>query len=369
MAKSHSSKESCFCLRSYHDQIYTLKLFLINYQPMQRQTYQYPSRAYPQQVFGYLQPQYQHQLPQLHPQIIYQPYFQVPAAHQYPQPSIANQNLQSPQKNFQSPFSEFVSPSRTNLMQTQQQSQSQQNPFLQSPSRAGYYTYEQVMERIKNANSYQQQQQNQQCIPLSRQQQENNYVESKQAQNQQFMPKQGLVDNKQNIAKEINKLEPKQRQEDKIQSEQKQEKDEDLEELALQYEDGYIYRGQGYPPQTRQGFGMLTDNEGREIYAGYWKQNVYDGQGRLQNLYVEEIDSAFDCNNMTTIGNGWSSYEGQFVGGKMQGQGMLFLSNGEKYVGEFDDGMIHGDGEFTTYQKEVIKGNWDQGYLIQMTDE
>ncbi|CAK88834.1 unnamed protein product (macronuclear) [Paramecium tetraurelia] len=341
---------------------------------MYRQTYQYPSRAYPQQVFGYLQPQYQHQVPQLYPQTIYQPYYgiQIPAAPKYPQPSIANQNLQSPQKNFQSPSRGFVSPSRTNLMQSQQNSQSQQNPILQSPSRTGYYTYEQVMEKIKNAHSYQQQQQNQQCIPQSRQQQENNYVESnqqKQVPNQQLMPKQGLVDNKQNIGKEIKKFEPKQTQEDKIKPEQKQQNDEELEELALQYEDGYIYRGQGYPPQTRQGFGMLTDNEGREVYAGYWKQNVYDGQGRLQNLQVEEIDGAFDCNNMTTIGNGWSSYEGQFVGGKMQGQGMIVLSNGEKYVGQFDDGMIHGDGEFTTYQNEVIKGNWDQGYLVQMTEE
>lgn len=48
---------------------------------------------------------------------------------------------------------------------------------------------------------------------------------------------------------------------------------------------------------------------------------------------------------------------------------MLVLSNGEKYIGEFDDGMIHGDGEFTTFQNEVIKGIWDQGYLVQMNEE
>ena len=32
----------------------------------------------------------------------------------------------------------------------------------------------------------------------------------------------------------------------------------------------------------------------------------------------------------------------------MHGKGVLFLTNGEKYVGEFHDGMIHGSGEFHT---------------------
>ncbi|CAD8053370.1 unnamed protein product [Paramecium primaurelia] len=341
---------------------------------MFRQPYQCPPRTYQQPTFGFKQPYYQHQLQLSYPQTFYQTYngFQIPVAPKQPQTIIANQTFQSPQKNFQSPSRGFTSPSRNNLMSSQQKSQSQQNPPFQSPSRTVFYTYDQVMERIKNANQQQQQKQNQQCIPQSKQQLENEYAESnqqKQAANKQFITNQGLFDNKKNVEKQIKKIEPKKTTESKIQRNEREEHVEALEELALQYEDGYIYRGQGYPPQTRQGFGMLSDNEGREVYAGYWKQNFYEGQGRLQNLQIEEIDDAFDCNNMTTIGNGWSYYEGQFVGGKMQGQGMLILSNGEKYIGEFDDGMIHGDGEFTTLQNEVIKGNWDQGYLVQMKEE
>jgi hypothetical protein len=40
---------------------------------------------------------------------------------------------------------------------------------------------------------------------------------------------------------------------------QKSEDDQEPEDLALQYEDGFIYRGQGFQPQTRSGFGILTD--------------------------------------------------------------------------------------------------------------
>lgn len=148
-------------------------------------------------------------------------------------------------------------------------------------------------------------------------------------------------------------------------------------ELALQYEDGYIYRGKGVPPQTRDGFGILTDADGNEVYAGYWKDNFYHSQGRLYNLQKEELDGPLDWNNMTTIGNGWSSYEGiyvfdyiigNFVAGKMHGLGTLLLTNDEKYVGEFDEGMVNGDGEFTTIDGQVIKGVWEQGFLVQMQE-
>ena len=38
-------------------------------------------------------------------------------------------------------------------------------------------------------------------------------------------------------------------------------------------------------------------------------------------------------------------YEGDFVDGKMEGNGKLFYDNGYYYVGGFKDGKRHGDGE------------------------
>lgn len=91
---------------------------------------------------------------------------------------------------------------------------------------------------------------------------------------------------------------------------QKSEDDQEPEDLALQYEDGFIYRGQGFQPQTRSGFGILTDQQDNEVYAGFWKENYYHGQGKLNNIDQEARDTPIDWEDMTSIGNCWSSYDG-----------------------------------------------------------
>ena len=64
-----------------------------------------------------------------------------------------------------------------------------------------------------------------------------------------------------------------------------------LLDMALQYEDGYIYRGEGIPPMTRQGFGVLNDPNENEVYSGYWMNNCYHGDGQLYNLEREDGDN------------------------------------------------------------------------------
>ncbi|CAD8053555.1 unnamed protein product [Paramecium sonneborni] len=311
----------------------------------------------------------------------YNPYTSsiIPPTYQ-PQPMLS-QIMSSPQRQFQSPdrLRGAQSPPRNMLMQSQQVPKSPA-PQLQSPNRQ-YLTYEQVQERIRNAQQQQPQthhnpkQQTPQPKPNQQKQQP-----AAPTQNQQptQKPKQDddLDKRYQNALKSTEEIIKKYQMDDSgskgrqtNQENQQAEEDGELQELALQYEDGFIYRGQGYPPQTRSGFGILTDSEGQQIYAGYWKENLYDGQGRLTNLQIEELKEPVDWNNMTTIGNGWASYEGNFSQGKMHGQGTLILSNGEQYFGEFEDGMVHGDGEFTNLDGQVIKGKWDQGYLIQLSEQ
>ncbi|CAD8192302.1 unnamed protein product [Paramecium pentaurelia] len=136
-----------------------------------------------------------------------------------------------------------------------------------------------------------------------------------------------------------------------------------LQDLALQYEDGYIYRGQGYEPATREGFGVLTDQNDNEVYSGYWLDNQYHGQGKLINYSAEEFNGPFDYRDLSIIENGWLSYEGDFFQGKMQGNGTLYLTNGERYEGQFNDGMIEGKGVFMTQDGQQIDGIWREGVL------
>ncbi|CAD8133890.1 unnamed protein product [Paramecium pentaurelia] len=357
------------------------------YYPYNRPQY-YPHSVYPPQHQPY-RPQYYppQYMPQRFPQqALYSSYngFQIPRANIPPAHPMASQAIQSPNKNFQSPVRGFASPSRNHPTQSQQQQPQNKPPQqqqLQSPTRPGFLTYEQVMERIQKANSQQQQpyqpqqqqhyqpQQKSTSLPQPQQtQQKPQSGQNQQPQQQQSKQQQQPIQQQIQPNKTPNKQVSQQ-----IESQQKQPtppkdpeyEDGELEELALQYEDGYIYRGQGFPPQTRSGFGILTDSEGQEVYAGYWKDNFYEGEGKLRNLQVEILSGPYDYTNMTNIGNGWEFYEGKFEGGKMHGQGTLVLTNQEKYVGQFDDGMIHGEGEFIINNDTVVKAVWNQGILEQ----
>lgn len=56
---------------------------------------------------------------------------------------------------------------------------------------------------------------------------------------------------------------------------------------------------------------MLTDPNENEVYAGFWKDNQYHGDGRLTNLEKEDGDDGeVDVRDLATIGNSWQSYEG-----------------------------------------------------------
>ncbi|CAD8046612.1 unnamed protein product [Paramecium primaurelia] len=341
----------------------------------------YPRSVYPPQHLPYRPQYYPSYVPQyFQPQSLYASYngFQIPRANIPPTHPMVSQAIQSPNKNFQSPTRGFASPTRNHLMQSQQQ-QPQNKPTqqqqLQSPARSGYLTYEQVMERIQKANTQQQSHQpQQQSVPQPQGQQKPQTGQLPKSQQQQ--PKQQQSQQQQPIQQQtLQAKTPNKQVSQQIEDQQKQPTppkdpeyeagDGELEELALQYEDGYIYRGQGFPPQTRSGFGILTDSEGQEVYAGYWKDNFYEGDGKLRNLQVELINGPYDYTNMTNIGNGWEFYEGKFEGGKMHGEGTLVLSNQEKYIGQFDDGMIHGEGEFITNNDNVVRAQWNQGILEQ----
>ncbi|CAK58384.1 unnamed protein product (macronuclear) [Paramecium tetraurelia] len=312
----------------------------------------------------------------------YNPYTQpiIPQAHQ-PQPMMS-QIMASPQRTFQSPdrLKAAQSPSRNGLMQSQQVPRSPP-PQYQSPQRQ-YLTLEQVQERIRNSQQPQAQkpQQPNKSVnhPQPNQQKQQPPPPQKKQPVPQSQPDEDLDKRYQNALKSTEEIIKKYqiedsgnkgRQSNKSNEPQGEDEDENIQELALQYEDGYIYRGQGYPPQTRNGFGILTDADGQQVYAGYWKDNLYEGQGRLTNLQTEELNEPIDWNNMTSIGNGWASYEGNFLQGKMHGQGTLILTNQEQYFGEFEDGIVHGEGEFTTVDGQVIKGKWDQGYLISLQEQ
>ena len=54
-------------------------------------------------------------------------------------------------------------------------------------------------------------------------------------------------------------------------------------------------------------------------------------------------------------------YEGNFLGEKFHGQGIMTFFDGRKYVGEWKDDKYHGQGTYTTPDGEGYVGEWKDG--------
>ena len=84
----------------------------------------------------------------------------------------------------------------------------------------------------------------------------------------------------------------------------------------------------------------------------------------MNNLDCDVLTETFDYKNFKKLNNYWKSYHGQFNNNLFNGQGTLFLSNGEKYIGKFHFGVISGEGSFYKNNGEIIAGIWNENKFI-----
>ncbi|CAK73288.1 unnamed protein product (macronuclear) [Paramecium tetraurelia] len=267
--------------------------------------------------------------------------------------------------------------------QYQQPGQQNQNKVVQPPKQPYQQQYVPSQPKPQSHPSQHRPEQQNQQIPQQQQQQQVNkppqqYKQPQQSQKDDDLEKkfQDAIDRTRDLVQKYQNPQTKQPQQQQQQpnpqpkqeqhTNQPQVDDNQLQELALQYEDGYIYRGQGYEPATREGYGVLTDQDDNPVYDGQWKDNQYHGQGKLINVQAEQIDGPFDYQDLSVIENGWLGYEGDFLEGKMNGFGKLQLTNGEMFEGQFQDGMIDGEGVFSAVNGQTIKGLWREGVLTQV---
>ena len=109
-----------------------------------------------------------------------------------------------------------------------------------------------------------------------------------------------------------------------------------------------------------EGFGILYYADNKKVaYEGHWKDNKFNGSGKVYNENVEEMNEPFDHENFDDVSKYWTCYEGDFVDDMKSGGGKLILANGEKYIGLFKNDLIHGRGSFLNLKGEMIKGTWD----------
>ena len=105
------------------------------------------------------------------------------------------------------------------------------------------------------------------------------------------------------------------------------------------YSDHGTYIGQEKSGKAH-GNGRYYDKNENIIYIGEFKENLYDGKGKLHS--VESINGEEKSVLL---------YEGDFEDGRYSGEGTLYQINGLYkgeviYKGEFYDGKYNGKGEF-----------------------
>lgn len=57
-------------------------------------------------------------------------------------------------------------------------------------------------------------------------------------------------------------------------------------------------------------------------------------------------------------------YNGDFLNNKKHGDGLILLSNGDKYEGSFANDQFEGEGAYTDVEGNITNGQWNHGNKI-----
>ncbi|KAL4435103.1 hypothetical protein ABPG74_003596 [Tetrahymena malaccensis] len=133
------------------------------------------------------------------------------------------------------------------------------------------------------------------------------------------------------------------------------------------YADGGLYEGSWFDG-CMEGYGKLYYPSGKLAYEGEWKRDKFTGQGIVYNDIPEELgeNQTFDYTDFDKMGEHWILYEGGFLDDLKQGQGILYLSNGNKFIGGFLNDMVEGKGIFVTSEGKEIKAHYSQNKLLKL---
>ncbi|KAL4479605.1 hypothetical protein ABPG72_004201 [Tetrahymena utriculariae] len=133
------------------------------------------------------------------------------------------------------------------------------------------------------------------------------------------------------------------------------------------YADGGLYEGSWFDG-CMEGYGKLYYPSGKLAYEGEWKRDKFTGQGIVYNDTPEELgeNQSFDYADFDKMGEHWIQYEGGFLDDLKQGQGILYLPNGNRFIGGFLNDMVEGIGIFVTSEGKEIKAHYSQNKLLKL---
>lgn len=128
-----------------------------------------------------------------------------------------------------------------------------------------------------------------------------------------------------------------------------------------QYESGNVYEGMWYKHE-RQGEGKMVWRDrkgGKEMYIGQWEAGIQHGKGKHVWYYKRVTSSQYPIRN---------SYEGEFIRGARNGQGMFFYASGAIYDGSWKDNLKHGRGKFVFKNGRIYEGVFEFDHMLEHPD-
>jgi hypothetical protein len=84
----------------------------------------------------------------------------------------------------------------------------------------------------------------------------------------------------------------------------------------------------------------------------------------LYNKKPKKTEGALDWRDMGKITDYWTSYEGDFRTDNREGYGLMYFTNGEKYIGEFKNDIVTGEGNFYSKTGNIINGRWENNIFV-----
>ena len=138
---------------------------------------------------------------------------------------------------------------------------------------------------------------------------------------------------------------------------------------AYTFSNGDIYDGE-WADKKKQGHGTLIAAHGSKYIGEFWN-GKFHGKGTFtfyDSLYVGEFSRGkFDGKGSYITADG-TIRKGTWKNNRLNGQGSLLWTNGDKYVGEFKNGEKNGQGTLTIADGTITEGTWKYNQLITGQD-
>ena len=118
----------------------------------------------------------------------------------------------------------------------------------------------------------------------------------------------------------------------------------------------------------QHGFGVEYNDNNTIIYEGFWNKGMSHGKGRINYIDGGEYNGDFYYGNRTGNGREYDrynkiKYNGQWLNGLYHGKGALYSNNRLVYKGNFHKGNRHGYGQ-EIFSNGVKNGYWIAGKRI-----